>query len=113
MQTDELNNLNFTAMQRCSSLTASQDSLSPSRARSPSCATFFPSTSAADEAMRRKVPPPPTVLSSWSMLASLVLISWNASRPLMRWSFSMFPKIVASCFERLTAPNATMNVTFI
>ncbi|KAJ1024090.1 hypothetical protein NDA16_002929 [Ustilago loliicola] len=52
MDTEELNDYSFTAMQRCPSLTASQNSLSPSPTPSPSKVTFFGSDSAADAALK-------------------------------------------------------------
>lgn len=56
METEELNDYSFTAMQRCPSLTASQDSLSPSPTPSPSKVTFFGSDSAADAALKVDTP---------------------------------------------------------
>ncbi|SPO30525.1 related to UDP-N-acetyl-D-mannosamine 6-dehydrogenase [Ustilago trichophora] len=56
METEDLANFSFTAMQRCPSLTASQDSLSPSPTPSPSKVTFFGSDSAADAAMKTDKP---------------------------------------------------------
>lgn len=41
LEAEDLNNYHFADMQRCPSLTASQDSLSPSPTPSPSKVTFF------------------------------------------------------------------------
>ncbi|CDS02119.1 hypothetical protein, partial [Sporisorium scitamineum] len=42
LDTEDLSDFHFSAMQRCPSLTASQDSLSPSPTPSPSKLSFFP-----------------------------------------------------------------------
>ncbi|GAC94314.1 hypothetical protein PHSY_001885 [Pseudozyma hubeiensis SY62] len=56
LDTERLENMNFAAMQRCPSLTASQDSLSPSPTPSPSSDTFFGTTDKTVEALKTHKP---------------------------------------------------------
>ncbi|KAJ1038356.1 hypothetical protein NDA14_006777 [Ustilago hordei] len=51
IETEDLADYSFTAMQRCPSLTASQDSLTPATTPSPSKAAFFGSDAVADAAL--------------------------------------------------------------
>ena len=51
IETEDLADYSFTAMQRCPSLTASQDSLTPATTPSPSKAAFFGSDPVADAAL--------------------------------------------------------------
>ena len=56
----EIDDFQFTAMQRCPSLTASQDSLSPSPTPSPNKTTFFGSVSITEAVIKSKSDKPAT-----------------------------------------------------
>ncbi|SNX87753.1 related to UDP-N-acetyl-D-mannosamine 6-dehydrogenase [Melanopsichium pennsylvanicum] len=56
MECEDLNNYTFATMQRCPSLTASQDSLSPSPTPSPTTASFFGSEAASDAVTKTEKP---------------------------------------------------------